>query len=589
MKTINIIKKVFAIGIVAMMLHSCNLDELPQSSMAPENSFKDETELKLYINGLLPMISGSTLEKADNGIESSLPSYMIGLRSSTQDPGDWSWSDLRNVNIFLKYSVNCSDEAVRAKYNAMAYYLRALFYYNKLKTFGGVPYYDFVLDDNSPELYNPRDTRDLVAEKILLDIDNAIKDGVTDKKINDISKWTSLALKSRFCLFEGTYRKYHNLEGAEKYLQECVSASEELMASGKYTIDGTGGVNVAYRDLFVQPNTQDASDKEVITAVAYSTALGVRHGLNYTIVNTAGNKVGFEKTFINSYLMADGSRFTDKPDYDKKTFLDEFQNRDPRLKQTVRGPDYVRVGESSSSAANVIQAITLCTTGYMPIKYFSAKVYDVQNANENDIIVYRYAEVLLNYAEAKAELGTLTQDDLDKSIKLIRNRVGMPNINMADANSKPDQYLWDLYKNVSGTNAGVILEIRRERRIEMAMEGLRYDDLMRWKEGHLFVPQFKGVYFPGEGGYDLTGDGKNDVYLYTGTRPSSSVLGGATAIKLNSMIFLSEGNSGNMVVNTDKVKSWNEDRDYLAPIPSSALVINKNLEQNPYWDSPNNN
>ena len=589
MKTINIIKKVFAIGIVAMMLHSCNLDELPQSSMAPENSFKDETELKLYINGLLPMISGSTLEKADNGIESSLPSYMIGLRSSTQDPGDWSWSDLRNVNIFLKYSVNCSDEAVRAKYNAMAYYLRALFYYNKLKTFGGVPYYDFVLDDNSPELYNPRDTRDLVAEKILLDIDNAIKDGVTDKKINDISKWTSLALKSRFCLFEGTYRKYHNLEGAEKYLQECVSASEELMASGKYTIDGTGGVNVAYRDLFVQPNTQDASDKEVITAVAYSTALGVRHGLNYTIVNTAGNKVGFEKTFINSYLMADGSRFTDKPDYDKKTFLDEFQNRDPRLKQTVRGPDYVRVGESSSSAANVIQAITLCTTGYMPIKYFSAKVYDVQNANENDIIVYRYAEVLLNYAEAKAELGTLTQDDLDKSIRLIRNRVGMPNINMADANSKPDQYLWDLYKNVSGTNAGVILEIRRERRIEMAMEGLRYDDLMRWKEGHLFVPQFKGVYFPGEGGYDLTGDGKNDVYLYTGTRPSSSVLGGATAIKLNSMIFLSEGNSGNMVVNTDKVKSWNEDRDYLAPIPSSALVINKNLEQNPYWDSPNNN
>jgi len=586
MKKTLIIKKVFTVCISVLLISSCDLNELPQSSISPENSFKNETELKLYINGLLPMLSGSTIEKVDNGIESSLPSYMIGLRSSTLDAGSWSWGNLRKINIFLKYSQNCPDEKVKAKYDAMAYYLRAQFYYEKLKTFGGVPYYDFVLDDNSPELYNSRDTREMVADKILQDIDKAITNGVEDKKINEITKWTSLALKSRFCLFEGTYRKYHNIAGYEKFLQECVLASEELMTSGKYSIDASGGNTSAYRDLFVQPNTQDANNKEVINAEAYSKALGVKHGLNYTILNTAGGKIGLEKSLIDSYLMTDGSRFTDQPGYATKTFKEEFQNRDPRLTQTVRGPGYIRVGESTANVSNLIQAITHSTTGYMPIKYFSSSAYDAQNANENDIIVYRYAEVLLNFAEAKAELGTLSQNDIDLSIKLIRNRVGMPNLNMVIANSNPDPVLSTQYPLVSGSNKGVILEIR-ERRIEMVMEGLRYDDLMRWKAGHLFIPQFKGVYFSGEGGYDLDGDNKNDIYLYTGNKPSIAVLGGATAIKLNSALYLSNGSSGNIVVNTEKVKSWNEERDYLAPIPNSALVINPNLEQNPYWDSPN--
>lgn len=587
MKKTLIIKKVFTVCISVLLISSCDLNELPQSSISPENSFKNETELKLYINGLLPMLSGSTIEKVDNGIESSLPSYMIGLRSSTLDAGSWSWGNLRKINIFLKYSQNCPDEGVRAKYEAMAYYLRAQFYYEKLKTFGGVPYYDFVLEDNSPELYNPRDTREVVADKILQDIDKAIINGVEDKKINEITKWTSLALKSRFCLFEGTYRKYHNIAGYEKFLNECVLASEELMTSGKYSIDASGGNASAYRDLFVQPNTQDANNKEVINAETYSKALGVKHGLNYTILNTAGGKIGFEKSLIDSYLMTDGSRFTDQPGYATKTFKEEFLNRDPRLTQTVRGPGYIRVGESVANVSNLIQSITHSTTGYMPIKYFSSSTYDAQNANENDIIVYRYAEVLLNYAEAKAELGTLSQNDIDLSIKLIRNRVGMPNLNFVLANSNPDPVLSAQYPLVSGSNKGVILEIRRERRIEMVMEGLRYDDLMRWKAGHLFIPQFMGVYFPGEGGYDLDGDNKNDIYLYTGNKPSIVVLAGATAIKLNSALYLSNGTSGNIVVNTEKVKSWNEERDYLAPIPNSALVINPNLEQNPYWDSPN--
>ena len=231
-------------------------------------------------------------------------------------------------------------------------------------------------------------------------------------------------------------------------------------------------------------------------------------------------------------------------------------------------------------------AFTHAVTGYLPIKYYTAAISDAQNSNENDIIIYRLAEVMLNFAEAKAELGTLTQDDLEKSISLIRNRVGMPALDMRYANSNPNPYMAALYPAVGGSNQGVILEIRRERRIELAMEGLRYDDIMRWKAGALFIPQFLGAYIPGEGGYDLDGDGKNEIYVYKDNRPPTPLLRGAKPLKLGLDIFLSDGDKGYRVVNTEISKSWNEERDYLAPIPSRSLVLNPNLEQNPYWDSP---
>lgn len=83
-------------------------------------------------------------------------------------------------------------------------------------------------------------------------------------------------------------------------------------------------------------------------------------------------------------------------------------------------------------------------TGYQPIKFVqeptaSGGQVDRNSRNTNDLPVFRYAEVLLNYAEAKAELGTLTQDDLDQSINLIRRRVGMPDLNMDVANTNPDR------------------------------------------------------------------------------------------------------------------------------------------------------
>lgn len=197
--------------------------------------------------------------------------------------------------------------------------------------------------------------------------------------------------------------------------------------------------------------------------------------------------------------------------------------------------------------------------------------------------IFRYAEVLLNYAEAKAELGTLTQADLDKSVKLIRDRVGMPNINMAEANANPDPYLELQYPHVSGNNKGVILEIRRERRIELLIENFRWDDMMRWKEGATFTQQFKGMYFPGLGSYDLDADGEIDICLYEGERPT--VEGSSVEyLQLNSDITLENGISGCIVVNPQIDKTWDENKDYLYPIPITERNLNNNLTQNPGWD-----
>ena len=182
------------------------------------------------------------------------------------------------------------------------------------------------------------------------------------------------------------------------------------------------------------------------------------------------------------------------------------------------------------------------------IKFVTERDYDTYGKSINDMPIFRYAEILLNYAEAKAELGILEQNDLDKSIKLIRDRVAMPNINMNNANSNPDHYLEKQYPHVNGENKGVILEIRRERRIELVMESFRWDDMMRWKEGATFVEQLKGMYFPGLGTFDLDGNGEIDICLYDGEKPE---IDGKSIqyLKLNSDVTLENGNSGCIVVN----------------------------------------
>jgi hypothetical protein len=189
---------------------------------------------------------------------------------------------------------------------------------------------------------------------------------------------------------------------------------------------------------------------------------------------------------------------------------------------------------------------------------------------------------VLNYAEAKAELGTLTQEDLDKSLNLLRDRVAMPHLDMASANANPDPYLSSAeygYRNVTGPNKGVILEIRRERTIELAQEGdKRYFDLMRWKEGKCIEQGMYGMYFPGPGEYDLDGDGTAEYCLYSGAKPSTSA---KYVLKIGEDIVLSPEGLVDPITGITHV--FDENRDYLYPVPINERSLNPKLTQNPGW------
>ena len=431
-------------------------------------------------------------------------------------------------------------------------------------------------------------------EKILADVNYAIENLPTTSSLYRVTKWTALALKSRIFLYEGTYRKYHGIDGYETYLKEAADAAEDFITNSPYKI--YTATCEPYRKLFVADN---AVKDEVILARNYNLGLNIVHSVNQHFL-TGGSKPGMNKKIVDSYLMKDGSRFTDQANYQTMVYYDEMQNRDPRLAQTIVAPGHKRIGSNNVVAPNFSSA----TTGYQIAKWVTDAGQDSYNKSHNDMILFRAAEVYLNLAEAKAELGTLSQEDLDKTITKIRARVGMPPLNMAAANANPDPYLTAAetgYPNVSSTNKGVILEIRRERTIELFDEGFRYDDLMRWKEGKAFEKQFKGMYVPALDStkkfviLDLNGNGisdAQDVCIYEGTTAPTIVnypeLGGITIfLKLGENLSLENGTNGGHIIVHDistKPRSWNENRDYLYPIPQDQITLyGGKITQNPNW------
>lgn len=568
---------------------SCNdsLDVMPEDRMVPENFFRNENELQMFSNRFYTQLPGESAiirEGVDHIAKNDMSDELKGTRIIPGSGGGWSWSQLRDINTLLEYSANCTDREVRNRYDAVARFFRAYFYFEKVKRFGDVPWYEKQLASNDTELMKPRDSRELIMTKVIEDLDFAIQYLPAGKELYKVTKWTALALKSRACLFEGTFRKYHNISvdgvGYDYYLDQAVKASEDFINQSGYSLYRGENTTTAYRDLFA---TLDARGEEIILARDFNKSLGQSHNANFYTLGVTYGRPGLTKRMVNSYLMSDGSRFTDNIGYETFGFVEETTNRDPRLSQTIRTPGYTRIGGSNTLVPDLLTS----STGYQPIKYVMETKYDGPNSeSENDLPIFRTAEVYLNYAEAKAELGTLTQSDLDRTIGQIRSRVGMPPLDMVDANVDPDPYLSDPktgYPQVQGQNQGIILEIRRERTIELIMEGFRYDDMMRWKEGKTFESDYYGVYIPELGPYDFDGDGSPDVYFYNGAMPS--IPSGVLARKVDEEIFLSEGDSGYISPYKNMIAKWNEERDYLYPIPiDERMLTGGNLTQNPGWD-----
>jgi hypothetical protein len=588
MKTILRNRLFFSLVLIFSAI-SCNdsLDVMPKDRMIPENFFRNESELQMFSNKFYTQLPGESAiirEGVDHIAKNDMSDELKGTRIIPGSGSGWSWSQLRDINTLLEYSVNCPDREVRNRYDAVARFFRAYFYFEKVKRFGDVPWYDKQLASNDPDLVKPRDSREFIMSKVMEDLDFAIQYLPAGKELYKVTKWTALALKSRAALFEGTFRKYHNLTvdgvGYEYYLEQAAKASEDFINQSGYTLYKGTSTTTAYRDLFA---SYDARGEEIILARNYNKSLGQSHNANFYTLGVTYGRPGLTKRMVNSYLMADGSRFTDNPGYETYSFVDETANRDPRLSQTIRTPGYKRLDGTNTLVPDLLTS----STGYQPIKFVMETKYDGPNSeSENDLPIFRTAEVYLNYAEAKAELGTLTQSDLDRTIGQIRARVGMPPLDMVDANADPDPYLLDPktgYPHVQGQNQGVILEIRRERTIELIMEGFRYYDMMRWKEGKTFETDYHGVYIPELGPYDFDGDGSPDVYFYKGATPS--IPSGVLARKVDEEIFLSEGDYGYISPYKNMTAKWNEERDYLYPIPIDERILTGGvLTQNPGWD-----
>lgn len=575
---INVILFLAAIACV-----SCEdmLDFQPKDRLSPDTYFRTETDCELWTNNyytVFPSAEGVYSEPFDVIVRDVLADEISGVRKPMPTDGNWKWTKLREMNFFLSRSSQIEEESVRLRYEGLTRFFRAYFYFEKVKRYGDVPWVDKPLSSDDNELYKGRDSREFVMEKVMEDIDFAIANLPEKQDVYHVTRWTARALKSRIALFEGTFRKYHGIDGYEKYLQECVTASEPFL-NGPYNIYTTG--STPYQDLFT---SQNAIGTEIILARAYTSAIsGMTHDVNGHLTGATMGRPGMTRNAVNMYLMRDGSRYTDQPGYATKTFVDECKNRDLRMAQTIRTPKYKRIGGNKELAPDLSRS----TTGYQLIKYLTEEKYDANKASTNDMPLFRLAEVLLNYAEAKAELGTLKQDDLNKTIKPLRSRAGLPELDMEEANENPDPYLSfpeTGYANVTGANKGVILEIRRERTLETPMEGLRYWDIMRWKEGKRFEKPIEGLYFAGTGEYDLDGNGTVDVYIYDSeTAPGNKA--DVLYLKLGTDIVLSEKTSGNLLAHSTTHRIWNEERDYLYPIPTDDRVLTQGaISQNPGWD-----
>jgi hypothetical protein len=576
-------KKIFYLILVLAAFSSCkkNLELTPLDKLTPAQAFANENTLQLYVNsfyGMLP--DGPGVYKADVMTDITVPnaiSTYISGKFSPNDATGWSWTNLRNVNYFLEnYNNPAIAQKARNHYAGIARFFRAYFYFNMVKQFGDVPWYSHTLAANDSALYKPRDPRTLVMDSVLADINFAC-DNIYDTKdatATQITKWVALALKSRICLFEGTFRKYHSelsLSGtANTWLQGAVDAANLLMTSGQYRLQ-TGAPDKDYRSLFISENPVS---NEVLLAAVYNNALKKWHDAAWWYNSaTLGSRLGLGKAFVNTYLNIDGTPFTSLPGYDTMQFQTEVKNRDKRLTQTIRSGYYKR-----TDGTVALPDFNVTYSGYQIVKFsLDDKYYDTRTESYNSIPIIRYAEVLLNYAEAKAELGTFVQADWTNTIGALRARAGIANTLMP---SIVDTYMQaNFFPDV--TNA-VVMEVRRERGIELAAEGFRYDDLKRWKAGKLLENVFTGLYVPGKNLLlDLDENGKPDV-SFVDQVPASKVSGVVYFLLDNSTKKLSQGDKGNLLWLGNTPKTY-EDKKYFYPIPYNETLLNPNLKQNAGW------
>jgi hypothetical protein len=591
-------KKHFLSGCVlasALLFGGCNdkfLERYPLDRITNQTFWNTENDLRVYNNRIYDLARNDDnvpiLHGHYNGFESHWGSvwfqdefadnmapihprhtYYQQIRSGKHvvptDPGpQWfgykGWDFVRTINIGLaNYNRANVAQALKDRYIGEARLFRGWFYAEKVQKFGDVPWVDKELNIDSPELMAARTPRAQAMDNVLEDLNFASTklpdswgDGNAPGRLN---RWCALLVKSRVCLFEGTWRKYHGIAGSEKWLEEAAASAKELMDRGPYRIFTTGNPESDYNSFHRVLNL--SGNPEVMYWRRYQLGVFTNHVQSY--FEYAG---GATKSMVEDYLCTDGLPITLSPLYKGDDKIEDvFENRDPRLRQTVLHPADAARYKYHLGDGRAYPRVTgmpggyVSTTGYHIIKHYNAddmigKAFDTA---ESPAIILRFAEALLNYAEAQAELGKLTQADLDLSINRLRDRVKMPRLNLASVPVDP-RYTAD------GVSP-IIAEIRRERRVELFMEGFRYADVRRWKQGKKLAVPTMGMRWDAAA-----------VARYPGATVKTIV----DPVSKKTYIDVYAGTDWANPV-------FDESKHYLWPIPLNTLAQNPAIKQNPGW------
>lgn len=629
----NFKKYILALGLTAVLLPSCNddfMERYPLDEITDKSFWKTETDLKMMLNSLYPLYiighqtgyansknyplgyTGSPLMYGDvysdncvkTGNEfSSLAGELIVPTGSGESTG-WYWWNLRKVNFFLSHyeKAELSQEKKNA-YAGEAYFFKAWEYYKKVLYFGDVPWLTRDLNVDSEELYAPRTPRAEVMDSVLMCINNAVNwlPEKADQETDRLNKDQANFLKARICLFEGTFRKYHTELGlqdsANKWLEEAVKACEAVL--GKYSLYKDG--DETYWKMFAALDI--SNNPEVILARTYLEGKVGHAAQRYFNYNSVYQSMGATRGLIDEYLCIDGrpiytggnnGNYETNPNFQGYGKWTELENRDPRLTQTVCRPgEHVTIyqGGVVDKELNGITYPGLSytesgstVTGYRVIKHWMGDPAEETRTTNGyqAAIEFRYAELLLNYAEAKYELnGTLSQSDVDLTINALRERAGFdfskyPTAKLTVGQEPTDPRLDKIYaEKLDYTVTPLLREIRRERRVELAIENHRYEDLMRWKAGNLLTEPLRGMNFLAV----------QDLYDGTHTtKPETAV-----KVELNKTVFADE--DGFIICypkspyqNTVKGTLPWDDYRYYWPIPKEEIIMNPNLVQNKGWE-----
>lgn len=573
-------KYISGLFVTASLLVGCNdsfLDRIPLDEVTSEIYFKTPKDLETYVNqyyneSFFPRYAnhGSDFDSDDqvNGREINI--RLQGTRTLV-NASNISFSNIRSINYFLTNykKVEATNQLDSYKqYVGEAYFFKAVAYFNLLKNYGDIQWLDKDLGTSSPELYSSRTPRSIVADRIISSLDTAVM-YLGDEKGNGysrVNKWMALLIQSRVALFEGSWQKYHSgtafgVANADpnKYFKKAMDAAKAIMDSGKYSIYSTQNPAKDYQNLF--SSLDYSSNSEVMFWRKFDNAIsrgdnGFINDRNFRMVTPTNRSI--TKELVDSYLCTDGRPISSSTVFQGYTSLEnEVLNRDPRLVQTVATPSEVwkiLANQTTQNWSEVYSKLNQNADYTAPTGYIIHKGYNpdisrhVQQFEETPSILFRYAEVLLNYIEAAAELGVATQIDVDLTIKKLRDRVGMPNlvVNAIAIDSE-----WDF-----PTLSPLINEIRRERRVELVGEGFRWADIARWAAADELIVNkrpkgFKASYITAPGSNPFPVDGNNFLDPFQTALPSGY--------------------------------GFKVDRDYLNAIPVTELVLNSNLTQNPGW------